>query len=51
MAPITNSSSSKPSRIDSGRPMKNTCICGISRDNTPKPRLNSNPNTRNGAES
>jgi len=25
--------------------MKNTCICGISRDNTPSPRLNSNPNT------
>ena len=35
--------------IDSGMPTKNTCICGISRDSTPSPILNSRPNTRNGA--
>ena len=41
----------KPTRIDSGMPTKNTCICGISRDSTPSPRLNRSPNTRNGAAS
>ena len=39
----------KPTRIDSGMPTKNTCICGISRDRMPSPRLNRSPNTRNGA--
>ena len=41
----------KPTRIDSGTPTKNTCICGIRRDSTPSPILNTRPNTRNGAES
>ena len=50
MAPTTSSRIRKPSRIDSGMPTKNTCICGISRDSTPSPRLNSRPNTRNGAD-
>ena len=51
MAPSTSSRIRKPTRIDSGTPTKNTCICGISRDSTPSPRLNRRPNTRNGAES
>ena len=42
---------SRPSRIDSGTPTKNTCICGISRASTPSPILNTRPNTRNGADS
>ena len=35
IAPITAISRAKPRMIESGSPMKKTCICGISRDNTP----------------
>ena len=41
----------KPTSIESGRPTKNTCICGISRESTPSPKLKSRPKTMNGAES
>ena len=29
--------------IDSGRPMKNTCICGMRRDNTPEAEIEQQP--------
>ena len=51
MAPSTSSKIKNPTRIDIGRPTKKTCICGIRRESTPSPRLNSRPNTTNGAES
>jgi hypothetical protein len=50
MVPSTSRKNRSPSRIDSGSATKNTCICGISRDSTPSPILNSSPKARNGVD-
>ena len=39
-----------PMRIEAGTATKNTCNCGISRDSTPRPRLNRMPKAMKGAE-
>lgn len=50
ITPIVARKTSMPIRIAAGVATKNTCICGIRRESTPRPRLNRMPKAMNGAE-